>query len=178
MAAGGAGGAVRQPLRSGRPSFMAPLDWTSTRRIDSKPNSTSGRCAPTQPSSTLHNHIFLQVTAARYLYALLAEHNARYIYTHASPMRMAGLGDRQARGSGGQVGLQRGRWRQSLLWEVGFYVAERSSEDRGGPQHARRDRGGDREGKGGCFCGTDCDSRAYAIRWRLKLSQGLCVVVK
>ena len=169
---------MRQPLRSGWPSLMAPLDWTSTRRIDSKPNSTSGRCAPTQPSSTLHNHIFLQVTAARYLYALLAEHNARYIYTHTSPMRMAGLGGRQARGSGGKVGLQRGRWRQSLIREFGFNVAEMPSEDRGGPEHVTRDRGGNREGKGGCFSGTDRACRANSVRCRCKLSQGLCALVK
>ena len=66
----------------------------------------------------------------------------------------------------------------SYVREVGFDVEEWSSEDRGGPQHVGRDRGGDREGKGGCFSGTDSACRAYAIRYCLKLAQGLCAVVK
>ena len=78
-------------------------------------------------------------------------------------MRMAGIGDRQARGSGGNKGLLRGRWRESLLREVRLNVEERSSEDRGGPEHAGRDSGGDREGKGGGFSGTDCACRAYSV---------------
>ena len=79
-------------------------------------------------------------------------------------MHMAGIFERQVDGDAGQRGLLRGRWRQSLLGEVKVYVAERSSEDRGGPQHVRIDRGSDREGKGGCLSGTECACRAYAVR--------------
>ena len=70
---------------------------------------------------------------------------------------MAGLDERQGRGGAGQNGLLRGRSR--TLREVGFSVEEWSSEDRGGPHHVRMDSGGDREGKGGSFSGTDLACR-------------------